>query len=292
MDSSAGYCVVELRDEQSGVTFPMAVMYPALTPEKPERLGPYTLELATGAALKEGIFPLVIISHGSGGTHLGYRTLARHLARNGFVVGMPEHPFNNRNNNTHDNTIANLKDRPRHIRIAVDWFFASGKFSRSLRQGSFRMIGHSMGGYTSLAVAGGMPASFSRESPDGRELQVSVLHDPRLTTLVLLAPATVWFRMPGALSAVTAPILMLCGELDEYAPPEVHAEIVVGGVPDRSKVEYENIKNAGHFSFMSRFPESMTSPAFQPSQDPPGFDRGQFLTELDSRVLEFLQLNV
>jgi len=42
MDTFVGYCAVEIVDEQSGVTFPMAVMYPALTPGKPERLGPYT----------------------------------------------------------------------------------------------------------------------------------------------------------------------------------------------------------------------------------------------------------
>ena len=76
---------------------------------------------------------MILISHGSGGSHLVYRTLAHHLARNGFIVGMPEHPFNNRNNNTLEGTVENLINRPRHIRTAIDWFFDSWKFARSLK---------------------------------------------------------------------------------------------------------------------------------------------------------------
>jgi pimeloyl-ACP methyl ester carboxylesterase len=37
--------------------------------------------------------------------------------------------------------------------------------------------------------------------------------------LVLLAPASAWFRNEGALSAVNIPLLMLFGEKDEYTPP-------------------------------------------------------------------------
>jgi hypothetical protein len=57
MDSFVGYCAVELVDGHSGVTFPMAVLYPTLVPGKPERLGPYSLYLSTDAAPKEGVFP-------------------------------------------------------------------------------------------------------------------------------------------------------------------------------------------------------------------------------------------
>jgi predicted dienelactone hydrolase len=289
MDTFVGCCAIELIDKHDGVKFPMAVMYPTFAPGKMERLGPYTVDVSIDAVPKDGLFPLVIISHGSGGSHLVYRTLAHHLACNGFIVGMPEHPFNNRNNNTLEGTVENLVNRPRHIRTAIDWFFNSGKFSGLLKPDSVSIIGHSMGGYTALAVAGGVPTSLPRESPDGLPRQVDITPDCRVKSLVLLAPVSFWFAKEGALSTVDIPILMLVGEQDEYAPYVFYyAGIILDGVPDRSKIQHRIIENAGHFSFLSQFPESMVNAAFPPSQDPPGFNRESFLHELNAEVLEFL----
>jgi predicted dienelactone hydrolase len=288
MDTFVGYYVVELVDEHSSVTFPMAVMYPTFSPGKTERFGPYSLNVAIDAAPKEGVFPLILVSHGSGGLHLGYRTLAHHLACNGFVVGMPEHPFNNRNNNTLEGTVENLTNRPRHIWTAINWFFDSKKFARFLKPDDVSIIGHSIGGYTALAVAGGVPTSFPHESSDRLSRQISVTPDCRVKALVLLAPASVWFKDVGALSGVKVPILMLVGEKDEYTPYGYHAQIILDGVPDNAKIQYRIVENAGHFSFLSQFPESMTNAAFPPSQDPFGFDRENFQHELNAEVLDFL----
>jgi predicted dienelactone hydrolase len=115
MDRFVGYCSVDLVDEHNSVTFPMAVMYPALMPGTTEILGQYTMDLAKNAEPREGKYPLVIISHGSGGSHLAYWTLAHHLACNGFIVWMPEHPGNNQNDNTLMNTVDNLVNRPWHV---------------------------------------------------------------------------------------------------------------------------------------------------------------------------------
>ncbi|MGH3935584.1 MAG: alpha/beta hydrolase family protein [Pseudonocardiaceae bacterium] len=98
-----------------------------------------------------------VISHGTGGSPFLYRTLAAHLARGGFVVAMPEHPRNNHNNNDLAGTAAILANRSWHIRIVIDWMFASDDFAPSPRPNTVAVIGHSLGGYTVLAVAGGRP---------------------------------------------------------------------------------------------------------------------------------------
>lgn len=271
------------------VTFPMLVFYPAQTPEKTERFGPYRIEVAKDAPLKDGTFPLVIISHGSGGSHLVYRTLARYLAQNGFVVGMPEHPFNNRNDNSRYGRVVNLIMRPSHLSTAIDWFYDSEKFGKQLEPDCVSVIGHSLGGYTALAAAGGVPTSVPKESADGEPKRLEIETDTRIKSLVLLAPAAVWFRAPGALSGVNLPILMLVGDLDDLASFGFHGQLILNGVPDRSKVEYRIIENAGHFCFLSPFPKAVTHPDFAPSQDPSGFDREKFLDELNIEVLEFLR---
>jgi len=268
--------------------FPALVLYPSDSPERSEKLGPYEFSVAMNAPIAARAFPLIVVSHGSGGTPLSHRTLAAHLARNGFVVAMPEHPGNNRNNNALVDTLDNLTGRPRHIRQVIDWAFAGSPFASSLQPDWVAMVGQSMGGYTALAVAGGVPTSLPRESPDGQPRRIAVEPDPRVKALVLLAPATPWFMAAGALRGVQLPILLWTAEKDTITP-EFHADLVKAGVPDPSQIEHRIAASAGHFSFLSPFPETMTNPAFAPSQDPEGFDRKRFHDDLNAGVLQFLR---
>jgi len=200
---------------------------------------------------------------------------------------MPEHPRNNRNNNELAGTAAILTNRPRHIRLVVDWAFSSGAFGPSLKPDAVTVIGHSLGGYTALAAAGGVPRAFPHESADQQPLNIDVIPDERVKALVLLAPATVWFMAPGALSRVRVPILMLTAEKDPHTP-RIHAEIVKQGVPNPALIEHRMVANASHFSFLSPFPDTMANAAFPPSQDPEGFDRERFHEQMNAEVLGFL----
>jgi len=110
-----GYSTAEVADPALKLTFPLLLLYPTSTPGRAERLGPYELVVACEAPVAAGRFGVVLISHGSGGSPLVYRTLAHYLASQGFIVGLPEHPFNNRHNNAWAGTIQNLEGRPRHL---------------------------------------------------------------------------------------------------------------------------------------------------------------------------------
>jgi predicted dienelactone hydrolase len=248
-----------------------------------------------GGDFADGRFPLVAISHGGGGSHLLYRNLAAHLARNGFVVICPEHPGNNRNNNELANTDRLLAERPRQLRLAIDYLSKENIFVDLLRSDVVAIIGHSIGGYTAFACAGARPTPFPHEKTEiagDNPLTDSFLaysfKDDRVKALVLLAPATGWFRKPNALDEVQVPILILTGERDEITPP-FHAEILEKGLPDTTFLEHHVVPNAGHFSFLAPFPESRVSPQFAPSQDPPGFDRPAFHRQLNPQILRFLR---
>ncbi|MDF2656472.1 MAG: alpha/beta hydrolase family protein [Bacillota bacterium] len=282
-----GYCEAQLADSHCEVSFPMSVMYPVDQESKLEMIGPFPLDISINAQPAEGKFPLVLISHGSGGGNLLYRTLAHYLARNGFIVGMPEHPFNNFSNNTLEGTVENLENRPRHINIAIEWFFESENFARIIKPDAISIIGHSTGGCTALSMAGGIPTSLPSESLDGEPKEIIVAHKRKISSLVLLAPGTVWFQAKGALSEVDIPILMIAAEKDQFIQP-YQAQTVLDGVADRSKVVYKIVENAGHFSFLSPFPEFMITPEFFPAQDPPGFDRQKYHDELNHEILNFL----
>lgn len=139
-----------------------------------------------------------------------------------------------------------------------------------------------MGGYTALALAGGVP-----RTKEGLRIEIS--SDPRIKAIVLLAPGTGWFM--HALEKVTIPILLLTAEHDQITPAW-NAEIVLEGVPDKSKVTFRMIENAGHFSFLSPFPAAMKNASFPPSTDPQGFDRERFHKQLPIDILDFLNDNL
>lgn len=281
---SAGCRIVEVQDVEAGTPIPVLVTYPSHAPEQPERIGLYNVEVALDGPVANGTYPLVVVSHGSGGSNLTHRYLAVYLARQGFVVALPEHPGNNRNNNDLAGTFTILEDRPRQVRQVIDWAYGGEVLAAHLLSKSVAVVGHSLGGYTALAVAGGRP----HETVDGQIREVPVMPDGRVQGLVLLAPATPWFVAPGALQEVRAPILIFSGEKDEITPAW-HAQIVKRNVPESTPVDHRMVLNAGHFSFLSPFPAARVSPAFPPSQDPPGFDRVRFHEQLYAEIEGFLR---
>jgi predicted dienelactone hydrolase len=284
----AGCRAAEVLDEIQGAPVPLWFLYPTEAPARVERFGPYGLEVAMGAPVAGEHRPLVILSHGGGGTPWVYRDLAASLAREGFVVVLPEHPGNCRRDNRLEGTPANLENRPRHLRLALDAAFASADLAPHLVPDRAAVIGHSMGGYTALALAGGRPSALPNETPDGLAHPVATAPDARVKSLVLLAPATPWFMAEGALGGVDLPVLIWTGDRDEISP-DFYADIVRRGVRDAAKVDHRIAAGAGHFSFLSPFPPAMTGPHVPASQDPPGFDRVAFFPALLAGILGFLR---
>ena len=66
---------LKVKDETKGISFPVLVQYPTEEPSTPTAFGPYVMDVCPDAKIIEGRFPLVVISHGNGGSHLLYRTM-------------------------------------------------------------------------------------------------------------------------------------------------------------------------------------------------------------------------
>lgn len=305
MSTFAGFRKFEVHDEDLDITFPMLVLYPTSTPSKPAAFGPFTLDVSIDAPIADGTFPLVAISHGSGGSNMAYRTIAIHLAQNGFVVGLPEHLFNNRLNNDWQYTLENLINRPRHLHLAINTILSNNNFKEHVDADNVAIIGHSVGGYTALAVAGGTPhTQFLFDYCNNSEIadkpywcdillrnnlkpqSIDVTADGRVKALVLLAPDVSLFMCDGALNRVNIPILLLVAEMD-FGPHET-IEVLLQGLPHPSLLTHRMVKNAGHYAFLSPFPDAIKSRVGDAAKDPDGFDRKKFHQELNMEILEFL----
>jgi predicted dienelactone hydrolase len=278
MGTRTGARNLTIADPEIGIEFPTFILYPSGEPSGIVNLGPFSVEATRDAQIRDGVFPIAVISHGTGGNHLGYLGFAQYLADHGFIIAMPEHYGNNRTNNSLEGTTENLEYRPRHISLVIDAIIEDTFFRGHTINSKAAIIGHSMGGYTALAVAGGEPWSEARE-------KVAVHADERVKAIVLLAPATDWYTPPKSLGKVKAQVLMLTAEHDPHTPAS-NAERVLEQIPHTT---HRQIPNAGHFSFLSPFPTAMTNPGFPPSTDPAGFNREEFHQTLAPELRKFLQ---
>jgi len=285
--SNVGWHPLEVFDAAQGAAVPTHLFYPTRASSKPERFDAFTLDVARDAPLDGAGLPLVLVSHGTGSSPWLFRGLAMRLAEAGFVTAMVRHPGNNRGDDALAFTIPNLENRPRHLRLVINTAHGDALVRPHLGS-AVAVIGHSLGGYTALALAGGKPTCGPNETGDGTSRTLTVESDPRVRAVALLAPATGWFLPEGALANVTVPIFVRSGDQDPYAPPP-HGALVERGVPDRSRVDHQVVPGAGHFSFMTPYPDELKRSDLLPSQDPPGFDRAAYEPRLGAEIIAFLR---
>jgi len=156
--------------------------------------------------------------------------------------------------------------RARRLRLALDQIDQIAQ-SRLPTTG----VGHSIGGTTLLALAGGQ--AWMRD-----QTRLESAAEPRLARLVLLAPATDYFCAPGALDAVDLPIQVWAASKDVITPP-AQAEFLCQALADRGAVDLHLVEDADHFSFMNIRPPQTT-------ESLP--NREAFLAELTAKVIRFV----
>jgi predicted dienelactone hydrolase len=286
----------QIMDEDLAISFPVLIQYPTHEPSILTNFGPYQMDVSPDAEIIEGKFPLVIISHGTGGSPLLYRTINTNLAKNGFIVVMIEHYGNNRLNNEMEGKNENFTNRLRHISLTIDFMFSTNEFKEHLQPNNVAIIGHSIGANTALVLAGGIPisykdyhAKFGKPNHGVQETQETQLStDNRIKAIVLFALTPGWFIGEDSLKNVNIPVLLLNAEKDDYIPNS-QTELFFEKLSTNSHFSYRIIENAGHFSFISPFPDRMKNPNFLPSTDPEGFDREQFHEQLPKEIFHFLE---
>lgn len=197
--------------------------------------------------------PLAVMSHGFGADRFFLAYLARHLASHGITVATVEHPGSNQvwlqqvpitldPSNLMSGT--EFLDRPRDISFVLDELAKlnrqPGTLYDKLNTENAIAIGHSLGGYTVLALAGGeLNLEALRDACQGRRLgrapadllQCSAaeleenrvsLGDRRIKAAIALNPMVGQLFGPNGLSEVDVPILLVAGTDDAWAPAVTH----------------------------------------------------------------------
>jgi predicted dienelactone hydrolase len=298
---SAGFERVTVPDPD-GPPLEAGIWYPSPSPASSQPLGAYQQTVAPGGEVAGRGLPLIVMSHGSGGSFEGHYDTALALVEAGFVVAAVTHTGDNYRDHS---GFAQVENRPRHIRALVDYMLGSWTHHDLIDPARIGMFGFSAGGFTALVAIGGVPdlslgAAHCAAYPDewacrkikeygggARAASAAFVHDPRIAAAVIAAPAIGYSFTPEALAGIKVPIQLWRGDSDELLPHPRHAQHVYDGLPTRP--EYHVVSNAGHFAFLAPCTALLEQYAPEICRDPVGFDRAAFHREFNAAVVAFFK---
>ena len=184
--------------------------------------------------------PLVVFSHGLGGSRSGYSYLGKHWASLGFASLHVQHAGSDRavwggnifsivSNVVAAASDSNAIDRAKDVTFAITTILASKDYSAAIQANAIAVAGHSYGANTALLVGG---ATVKR---DGKSLS---FRDERVKALILISapPFVGEGDMLTAFGAITVPTLHVTGTDDVIRVPGYYSDLA-----DRVKI-FESVQ--------------------------------------------------
>ena len=241
---------------------------------------------AVDAAAAPGRWPVVLLSHGNGGSARMMGWFGTALARSGYVVVAVDHPGNNGVDAMTDAGSILMWNRADDLAVAWAAVQADPMLAPHLDSGRLGLAGYSAGGFTALVAAGARPdmgrlAAFCKASPqDGvclpqaenpemtLERRMAAAATPTLAPWVarsaedrripnvravfLMAPAMVQAFARAELARLDAPLSVVVGEADTVALPATNGNVIAeANATARVKV----LPLVGHYDFLAECTE-------------------------------------
>lgn len=285
------------------------IWYPANAVAAERRLGLAMQNVAFGAPVVGRDLPLVVISHGGGGSFASHYDTALALARAGFVVAAISHA-----GDTYDDQsrVLQLWRRPAHLSRTITYMLDQWPEHDRLDADKIGAFGFSNGGFTVLAASGGVPDlrrvdPYCRDHPDHdlcealdqagvasvADLPIppeAWVRDQRIKAIVSVAPAFGFTFDTVGLEGVTVPVQLWRAANDEHQPNPWYEEVVFASLPRRA--DYQIVADAGHFDFLPPCGAELAAAAPQICASAAGFDRQGFHRRFNAEVVQFFRTNL
>ncbi|HEX7545597.1 MAG TPA: hypothetical protein VF368_02645 [Gemmatimonadaceae bacterium] len=274
-----GFRQLLLPSSPQGRGLEVVIWYPTAAKGVPTLVGENAVffgqSVHVDAPVVAGRHPLVLLSHGNAGNWTNESWLAADLARLGYVVAAVNHPGTTTANM--DAAVgAQLWERPRDISRTIDTWTHDPAWSAVVSDRRVAAIGHSLGGWAALELAGGRFDSdrFNTDCKDhgglascqvyrdigagkdttSRAALAQSLKDPRIKAVVSLDLGLARGFDPSSLAHVDVPVLVIAaGAALDARFPQIPAALesrhLVELLPSAT-TRYVEIAGAAHFSFV------------------------------------------
>ena len=278
----------------------VGVWYPtdAKASEQPIELG--LQPVATDAPIKGDHLPLILISHGHGGSYAGHVDTALALANAGYVVAALTHTGDNWRD---DSQATAMWERPRQFKVLDDYMLGAWAGHDHIDANRVGAFGFSAGGFTVLVAAGGGPdlqavIPHCHDHPDFYDCKLVTaahltsihvpypwVHDPRIRAVVSAAPALGFTFSQSGLAGVREPLQLWRDADDQVLPHPYYAEVVRLNLPEAPETHV--VAHAGHYDFLAPCSADLAKRVPEICVSEPGFDRTAFHADFDRQVVAF-----
>ncbi|UVO54462.1 dienelactone hydrolase [Sphingomonas sp. SUN039] len=275
----------------------VGIWYPASGTPSRQRMGLYAQDVVVGSKAPDGRYPLIVMSHGTGGDFASHVDTATALARAGFIVAALTHPGDNWRDNSRATQIA---ARPPALSALITYMLDDWQGHAVIDRDRIGAFGFSAGGFTVLVAAGGRPdlsrladhcaqhpAFFDcmllRQQRPTASAAPAASGDPRIKAIVVAAPALGFAFDRAGLSKVRLPVQLWRADDDHILPAPHYADAVRAALPRRP--DFHAVPGAGHFDFLAPCADPSIVPQICGSAA--GFDRTAFHARFNADVVRF-----
>ncbi|MBK0032978.1 prolyl oligopeptidase family serine peptidase [Erwinia sp. S43] len=249
-----------------------AIWYPAKKQTHAEMIADsrvfYGFNAVRNGAPENGKHPLIVISHGYGGTWRNLSWLAADLADRGYIVAAPNHPGTSAfNRDPHQ--AARLAQRPHDLSRVIDVLGANSSLAGDIDEERIAALGHSLGGWTVVALAGGhfdttlfkeacrmypiLNACGLASTLDlGNPGLEKSMQDRRIKAFISLDGGLIRGFTSQSLGEIAIPSLIIGAGTDVGDMPVALESGYLHAFLPKAGSDYVEISDAMHFSFLQR----------------------------------------
>lgn len=218
----------------------------------------------------DGVFPLLVVSHGMYGNTFNQAWLGSELARRGFIVAMVNHPGTSTWLRDPEQA-RQLWDRPDDLSRLISFLTLESSFRDRIDPTRISAAGHSLGGMTVMMLAGadfdpdrydtvcsgknlpvvcGVLAGWSiAESQADRLEMARSRKDPRIAKVISLDLGGTPVFSRSSLGAIDIPVLVLGSGRADMLNQASESRALAAALP-AGLVHHVELTDAGHFDFM------------------------------------------
>jgi predicted dienelactone hydrolase len=269
-------------------------------------------------------FPLILLSHGTGGSAMMMAWLGTQLAAHGFIAVAVNHPGNN---GIEPHTVQGFTlgwERSIDLSRVLAGMLADPEFGPRIDPQRVGAAGFSFGGYTVLEIAGGIgdmspaltecaePHSTAAlcqsppEFPDLVKRALSLAHtdpafrraleasrqphaDPRIRAVFAIAPFATVFTV-SSLEKIKIPVAVVAGAGDPILSPKANAAYAAAHIPGAKLTILPG--GVGHYTFLDTCTASGKAELPPICVDQPGVDRDAVHAQVAHKATDFFGLHL